>query len=247
MLKALIQYAKNSTYWLAERNVAEQIEKIVLRESKRNNPAFRQHALECLADFVEMRKDADNFSQTHAVVTPIIEEFLDNSDEMDVDSKSGGQSSKSVMEATLANSATALLNSVNPSTTDTKDLCSRLTQVLELLNRIRNETRSRKAIEAIYDAEKQLFEKIDKAQQGPLTGSIEEILIEYAKQIFSSTDHVEMTRIKAAEAAVAMASIVRRGEKIKAVFNQGLAAARESERSPSVQQSLDRARKVLDG
>ena len=246
-MKALIQYAKHSTYWSRDSKVAEQIEKIVLRESKRNNFEYRQHALKCLANFVELRNDVDLYPQTHAIVAPIIEEALDNSEDMDVDSKSGGPSSKSIVESTLANSAMALLKAINPSTTDTEELSSRLAQSLILTKRIKDEHRSRKAIDAIYDAEKILFEKMNEAQEGSLPNHLEKILIDYARQVLSFADQVEMTRIKAAEAVVALAPVARKGEKIKGVFVEEVEAVRKEERSTSVQQVLDRARKLVDG
>ncbi|KAL6716269.1 proteasome component M29 [Lecanora helva] len=247
VLKALIQYAKNSTYWSTESSIAEQVEKIVLREAKRNNVVFRQYALESLADFVELRKDVDMYPQTNAAVIPIIEEALESSEDMDVDSKSGGPSSKSITESTLANAATALVKSINPSSTSSEDLNSQMKHTFEISNRIMTENRSRKTIETIYDAEKHLFDNLSKANQSALSSPLEDVLIEYTKQIFSAVDQVEMTRIKAAEAAVAMAPLVRRGERIQAVFVQGLAAAKDAERSPSVRQILDRAGKLVEG
>ena len=187
------------------------------------------------------------YPQVYVVVKPIIEESLDNSEEMDVDSKSGGPSSKSITETTLANSATALLASINPSATEIEYLSPRLAQALELLNKIKEEHRSRKAIEAIFDAEKSLFERINEAQRGDLPSSLETVLTEYTKQLFTSADHVEHTRGKAAEAIVAMAPIARRGDAIRMDFARGLAAARDLERSGLVLQSLDRALKLLDG
>jgi len=247
VLKALIQYAKNSTYWLADDKVAEQVEKIVLRESKRNNVVYRQHALECLGDFAELRRGVNMYSHVYGVTKPVIEGSLENAEDMDVDFKSGGPSSKAVIESTLANAANALLKSINPSKTKDKALSSELTQTLELVNRIRVEHRSRKTVDAIYDAQKSLFERLHEAQEGDLEGRLESILIEYTKQIFASGDQVEQTRIKAAEATVALAPIARQGHRIKAVFVQDLLAAKEQERSATIQQSLDRARKLVDG
>jgi len=245
VLKALIQYTKNSTYWTTEPKIADQVEKIVLRESKRNNPAFRHHALECLADFVELRREVDMYPQVYTVVNPIIEECLENREEMDVDSKSGGPSSKAIIESTLANSAMALLQSVSPSLKSGEDLSFEFAQTLELLNRIRNENGSRKALDKIYDAEKLLFEKTREAQPRSLSGSLESVMIEYVEYLFTSTDHVEQTRIKAAEAAVAMAQMARHGDRIKNVLAQAVATAKATERSASVQQALDRALKLL--
>ncbi len=247
VLKALVQYAKNSTYWSTDQKVTEQVEKIVLRESKRNNPAYRQHAIECLGDFVELRQEGEMYSLVYGVIKPVVEESLESAEEMDVDSKSGGASSKAVIESTLANAASALLKSINPSMTKNDGLSSELTQALALTNRIRTEHGSRKTIEAIYDAQKSLFERLHKAQEGHLSKHLEGILIEYTKQVFASSDQVEQTRMKAAEASVTLAPIARQGDRTKAVFVREVSNAKEQERSASVQQCLDRARKLING
>lgn len=247
IMKALIHLARNSTFWSTDQGVGEQFEKIVLRESKRNNPVFRQHALECLGDFVEVRETVDMFPQVLGVTKPIIEEMLSDSDEMDIDSKSGGPSSKTVMELTLANASTALLKSVNPGERSEGDLVSSLTETFRLVSRVRTGMASRLTLNAIYDGQKELFERLNKVQHEALSGPLETILVEYVKQLFGSSEQVEQTRLKASEAAIAVAPIVQKGRRIKAALTEDLATARAQERSVSVQQSLDRARKIVDG
>ena len=66
----------------------------MLREAKRNNHDYRPHALACLGDFIELREEVDWYNQIHSILEPIIEGALDNVNEMDVDSRSGGPSSK---------------------------------------------------------------------------------------------------------------------------------------------------------
>ncbi len=247
IVKALIHLAKYSTFWSSDQKVGEQFEKIILRESKRNNPVFRQHALECLGDFVQLRDAVDMFTQVLGVTEPIIDEMLSDSDEMDIDSKSGGPSSKTVTEATLANASTALLNSINPQTGSQKDLISSLTKALELMGRVRSGAASRLTLNAIYDAQKRLFDRLNEVHHDALRGPLESILVEYVKQLFSTSEQVEQTRLKASEAAVSVAPLVSKGNSIKIVFTEHLATARAQERSVSVQQSLERARKIVDG
>ena len=247
IVKALIHFAKNSTFWTTDQKVGEQFEKIIIRESKRNNPVFRQHALECLGDFAELRDTADMFPQVLAVTKPIIEDMLSDSDEMDVDSKSGGPSSKTVMELTLANASSALLQSVNPRKSSGKDLILNLTETIELVTRVRNGATSRLTLNAIYDAQKRCFDRLHQLQDDALPTALESILIEYVKQVFGSSEQVEQTRLKASEAAVAVAPLVRRGTSIRRIFMEELATARAQERSVPVQQTLDRAGKIVDG
>ena len=246
IVRALIWLAKSSTFWATDQKVGEQFERIVLRESKRNNPIFRQHALECLGEFVKLRETVDMFPQVLGVTKPIIEEMLSESDEMDVDSKSGGPSSKTVTELTLANASAALLKSINPRKRNGKDLVSSLTETFELTSRVRTGAASRLTLNAIYDAQKELFEKLDDVQHDALSGSLEAILVVYVKQFFGSGEHVEQTRVKASEAAVAVARIASKGALTKAAFSESLASARAQERSVSIQQSLDRTKKILE-
>ena len=246
ILKALVQFARSSNLWLTDSKVEEQMEKIVLRESKRNNPNFRQHALQYLGDFVELRGTVDMYSQVYGIAKPVIEEYLGSSDEMDVDSQSGGPSSKAITELTLANGSTALLKSINPHKRSGEDLYTSLAQTLELVNRVRAENGSRTAVNAIYDAQKSLFERLKKRYHEAPPASLETVLIEYIKQLLSSSDQVEQTRMKAAEAVVAVGPIARRGSRLKAALAQGLSAIRAQERSIGVQQVLDRASSILD-
>ena len=75
---------------------------IIIRESKRNNPRYRQHALACLGEFVELRDSVDMYPQVYEITEPVIQEALSGSGDMDIDSPTGGPSSKSMqVEITL--------------------------------------------------------------------------------------------------------------------------------------------------
>ena len=69
---------------------------IMIRESKRNNMAYRQHAMAYLGDFVEIHPSVDLQAQVYATVSPVIEEILDSGDDMDVDNQQTGSSSKTL-------------------------------------------------------------------------------------------------------------------------------------------------------
>ena len=68
----------------------------MVREGKRNNREYRPHALACLGDFVELSGKIDWYSLIRSITEPIIKDALDDVNEMDVDSQSGGPSSKHV-------------------------------------------------------------------------------------------------------------------------------------------------------
>lgn len=68
----------------------------MFRESKRHNMGYRQEALACLGDFIDLRVGIDLFAQVFEITQPVILDALDESSNMDVDSPSGGPSSQSM-------------------------------------------------------------------------------------------------------------------------------------------------------
>lgn len=96
---------------------------------------------------------------------------------------------------------------------------------------------------AIYDGEKTLFGKLDALEQMP--ESVEDALIEYVKLLFRQGDQAEQTRAKAADAAAAIADFSSKGMRLRMLLRDEITKARAQERSISVQQSLDRIRKVV--
>lgn len=68
---------------------------MMFRECKRNNLPYRQEALAQLGKFVELRANRDLFGRVLEITEPVIREALDGAVEMDIDSPSGDQSSRS--------------------------------------------------------------------------------------------------------------------------------------------------------
>lgn len=59
----------------------------MLREAKRNNEAYRPHALNALGDFAELREDLNLLPDAIAIVEPIVEDLTaPDDDHMDIDS-----------------------------------------------------------------------------------------------------------------------------------------------------------------
>lgn len=80
---------------LIDRNV----QVIVIRESKRNNRAYRQHALKSLGNFAGLRDNGNMFSQIYNIVEPVVQEVLGDDSDMDVDSSSFDGASSKTMSA----------------------------------------------------------------------------------------------------------------------------------------------------
>ena len=251
VLKAFVQFTKNSQLFQNDSKISEQMVKIMLRESKRNNVGYRQHAMGCLAEFIESPNCLDMYEQVHSIVEPIIEELCTGSEDMDIDSTNSGPSSKTVKELTISNALTALLRSIRPSNRKLPALEAPLKQSMSLIERVLHAESGSKTIQAaIYEALGKLFQDMHAIDDIPTTTSsatLDEILLKYIQLILDAGDQVEHIRLKAAEAALAIAPLARkRGGKVRDAFVQGLEKVKIGERSASVQGILDNARKALD-
>lgn len=98
-------------------------------------------------------------------------------------------------------------------------------------------------LNAIYDGEKALFGRLDVLEQMP--DSVEDALIEHVQILLCQGDQAEQTRIKAADAAAAIADFSSKGKRLRNVLRDEITKARAQERSISVQQILDRIRKLV--
>ena len=246
VLESLVHFAKFGHIMTWDEKVARTIETIMLRESKRNNLVYRRHALACLKDFLEIHTTTVLYAEVYGIAEPIVEEILDESGMMDVDGASGGPSAKSVMEGTLASAMASLLSAIKPQSQSPGDLTQALTQALDLANRVRSTDGNRYAADAIYDGYRKLFERIALSAAFPASDELENTLLQYAQTFFNHEGGVEETRLKAAEAATALAAVAKRSERVKLALRDAIAARRANERSTVVQQSLDRAKKKLE-
>ena len=110
-----------------------------------------------------------------------------------------------------------------------------------------SESGSRIVRNSIYDAEKALFQKMGKRYSGNLPEIIGSSLVGFVQTLFQSGDQVEQTRLKAAEVASTMASLGSTNELLRRTLIDGINRARAEERSVSVQQCLDRAKRAMVG
>jgi proteasome component ECM29 len=246
VLKSFITFAKTSTLLATNEATASQMQKIIIREVKRNNPRYRQYALACLGDFVELRDTVDLYPQVSEIANPVISDALGDADDMDIDERSGGPSSKSITEETLANAAAALLKSINPKSRSGAELVTSLSQTLETIVKVTAGSGSRIVHNAILDAQKSLFAKLELQDSATFTDALEDVLVEYVKVLFSAWEGVEQTRLKRAEVAVAMVALCRKSGRLGGVLaavREGVEGVEGRERSVGVKQVLGRAGK----
>lgn len=87
LLEALVDvHTKAKTFWKGDDKVAAQLKKIVLREAKRNNDAYRVHAFKSLWECAAAREDLEEglWTDVVGIVKSYLEEYADE-DRMDVD------------------------------------------------------------------------------------------------------------------------------------------------------------------
>ncbi|KAL8972092.1 MAG: hypothetical protein Q9183_000725 [Haloplaca sp. 2 TL-2023] len=126
------------------------------------------------------------------------------------------------------------------------ELCCSLSQALGLIVRTFAEDRSRKAQDAIYDAEKSLFQKMQKKGGEAPSESMTNVLVGFLETLFGSRDQqVEVTRTKASEAGAAFAPLTGTSERLRLALISRINSARSEERSVGVQEALDRVRRAI--
>ncbi|KAL8997161.1 MAG: hypothetical protein Q9169_003488 [Polycauliona sp. 2 TL-2023] len=246
ILRAFIKFVRADNKVTQSPTTKARIQAIILRESKRKNAAYCQHALSCLAEYVELRDSIHLAAETYEVAAPIIDDLLARPEAMDHDMQPGDMPSMTIKEDTLANAQAALLRAINPHGQTHQDLNAQLSRAVALTLMTLSTNGSRKVHNAIYEAEKSLFHKIGKWLRGANPPQdMAAVLIEYVKTLSGSRDQIEQTRIKAAEAAATMGSFIGKSEDVRTALINWIDGARSGERSVPVQQSLDRARRAI--
>jgi len=183
----------------------------------------------------------DLFPQVYSISEPVIRGILAGENDMDIDSSSGGPSSKAISEKTLAKALGALLKSINPKARSGTELSKSLSQALDLILTAlpRN---IRPVQEAVYEGLKSVFDRL--AGLDDIPDSLENVLVEYVAVLFGLEEQPEQNRILAADAATAMVALSSkqvRFRRLQTALDQEVRKARGQERSFSVQQRLDQA------
>jgi proteasome component ECM29 len=97
VLEAFVRFIeRGQSLWKEDKNVAKQIEKVAIREAKRQNKAYRPHALEALGKICLARTELELSSSVVEIVENVLEETLGaeaEGEKMDVD---GGEPLKDV-------------------------------------------------------------------------------------------------------------------------------------------------------
>lgn len=194
VLEGLVHFFKSSRILTLDDDIARQIETIVFRESKRNNPTYRRHALACLEGFVEIQRTKELYAEVYGITKSVVEELLSSSSEMDIEMPSGGPSSKSVTEASLACSMGALIKSINPQLQSLDNLILALTQTLNLASTVMSTDGNQTTATAIYNGYRTLDDRL------PPPAEFDSMLLRYTNTLPNPSSGVEETGLKSANA-----------------------------------------------
>ena len=119
-------------------------------------------------------------------------------------------------------------------------LMTRLSQCLVLVDK-GLAMKSSAVASAIIAGEKSLFASLADAS---LTEFPDRVLTDYCLTLFEFDDFAEAVRMQAAEAALVLAPLCTKGERLQEAFRRNVSQAISRERSNSVQQTLKAIAKV---
>ena len=253
VLDALVKFTKaGKSLWGEESSITAQMKKIVIREAKRNNDAYRPHAFTCLGEYSEARTDIDMFDEVYNIVAPMLEELTsENKMDTDEDNKSAGKSDEA---ATITAGISALFRAVNIKFLDQ----SPLTHLPKLLETVKVVLPSAKVTVAtkltLYERSKVLFDSLRKRTYSQGSSKYELALGFFTELEVPNGSGSEIMRTKRAEAAaMVVQSLVggvfgmhREGrDDCKTKMRDMVVEGRQNERSPTVQNALDKVLKAL--
>ena len=121
-----------------------------------------------------------------------------------------------------------------------------LEQTLVLINRVTAERGSKIVQDSIYDAEISLFNKMENVDIA-MSEALESTLMQYCTNLSRSSSQVEQSRLKAAEVAVALGPLARKGGRLSGLLTEQVAGLLAQERSVPVQGRLELGMKSVDG
>lgn len=259
LLEALADvHTKAKAFWEGDEKVAAQLKKIVLREAKRNNEAYRVHAFKCLWQCAAAREDLEGglWGDVVGIVKPYLEEYADE-DRMDVDSAGAGGDAKEGAKArerellvykTVLNATEAVARGYSRPQIR-KDPVGVLKGVLEVLGPFLGKRRFDSVRREVwYDCVKDVMEDAaaEPTPQGGKEG--EKVAMEYFATLDADKPDmgVEAHRLARAKATLALVRAVGKGvfgpaEEARAEVRKVLGAAVQGERAVDVRRVVQDA------
>ncbi|KAI2993811.1 hypothetical protein CBS147482_8622 [Aspergillus niger] len=249
VLEAFVKFSGQAKkLWQEKPTLGETMKTITIREAKRNNPAYRPHALIALGGVAQARKDLDLMSDAIAIVTHVLDDVEDQGDPMDVDSGKD-QKPKQTLDDTLAACVVCLLQCLSlASHTSAQTIDGHLDKSRPALRRILVGHGGRNVQVTLYRELRTVFDQfgawVSEQSGEPDRRGPQESLAALTAEIFAHEIDlsVEAVRAERAQAAVAYFKLCKQTElPIDQNIQKLVKNWREEERSGPVRQILDRA------
>ncbi|KAI9717546.1 MAG: hypothetical protein M1812_004687 [Candelaria pacifica] len=251
VLNAFVTFVQNAPhFWKDDASVATDMQKLIIRESKRRNAAYRRRAFLELGQFADARDDVDMYSEVFEIVVPVIEDLSSNDTEMDVDSGSRDHLLGTTRDATIANAITALFLAINVNKSSRLDLNARLSAVLQILTKA-SLTGSKTTLRAITESEKLLLDRLLREPaiiENISSNQVDRLLLDLLLILYDSRmEWTEQIRQLRADATLSLGKLLSKGASpLATVLKETVAEAHADERSTTVRNTLDSASRCLE-
>ncbi|OJD31126.1 proteasome component [Diplodia corticola] len=246
VLQAFARFVeRGGAWWKGRADMAEQIRKVIVREAKRQNKTYRQHALKPLGRIAAVMAEVDWSETVFDIVSPVVGELTaDDEDAMDVDAGEAMRRDEKLRDNTATGAIFALQASINPKLLQDTALSGAALRFLDQARKL-NTLPSNTIHVAVFEALQSLFDRVyTQEPTGSFSTGNEAQLKEALDALLFNARYdglSEAMRVKRAQAIHALAKLPERG------FARGLLVGKlgpeiESERSPVVRAELEKAK-----
>ncbi|GME52075.1 Armadillo-like helical [Neofusicoccum parvum] len=161
VLQAFARFVeRGGALWKTKQEVADQIKKVIVREAKRQNKTYRQHALKPLGRVAAARTDIDWSETVFDVVSPVVDELTEgDEDAMDVDAGEGMRKDEKLRDNTATGAIFALQASINPRLLQDTALSGAALRGLTLALKL-NSLHSNAVHVAVFEGLQSLFDRV---------------------------------------------------------------------------------------
>ncbi|KAI7191871.1 ARM repeat-containing protein [Hortaea werneckii] len=239
VLKAFVKFVESARpYWESHPDVASAINKIAIREAKRQNAEYRQHSVRCLAQICLARTDADMSTSVFEAVEPILRDELE-AEPMDVDGGQNASRGDDRKQDTIGGAVESLFASINPRVLKGSELTQAITRTLGTSAAIPSPSLT--VWRSTYAGLKQLLERLNDAGEGGClqSGSQDPL----RRLLFLRAPPTEALRLMRADA---IAALVKASPPLASEMRPDVLALLGEETSPAVRDRLAASRGALD-
>lgn len=130
VLKAFGAFVKGiALFWEKDSKVANEMTRIIFRESKRQNRQYQAFAFPVLGTYAAARTDLDMSASIFDIISPVIDELVTRDDEMDIDGDKETKIKESVRDDLCVGAIAAAAMSFSPKTIESKGERQRLNSI----------------------------------------------------------------------------------------------------------------------